>query len=157
MFFLFKTTSGKQHECKCCGSYSSTGKYIYINDTLVWQEYDDGHLYGETTEGERHLLIINAWSEEIKKEIEAKYTEVKRHQWNKDYPGNVIASTSYEWKKHKEKELLIHEEDVQQIIENCSHLPHSILLELKMIALWIENQTEEIIHIKTKQERNKEE
>lgn len=145
--FKVENIHGKWYECECCGSYSSEGIGIYVNDEMVWEKYSDGHMYGRQTEESILESVLNAWNDSRVKMIEENHTEEKRNQWNKDHPGNGIARTPESWEKYK-NEMLDYQEGVfDNVKEDCSNLPYDETLQVKMIALWIENVCGEKITI----------
>ena len=52
--------------CDCCGAYLAEGFDIYINDKHVYGYYNSGHMGGSQTEGELHVVIMDAIIYELK-------------------------------------------------------------------------------------------
>lgn len=52
--------------CDCCGAYRAEGFDIYINDKHVYGYYNRGHMGGSQTEGELHVVIMDAIIYELK-------------------------------------------------------------------------------------------
>ena len=52
--------------CDCCGAYHAEGFDIYINDKHVYGYYNSGHTGGSQTEGELHVVIMDAIIYELK-------------------------------------------------------------------------------------------
>ena len=52
--------------CDCCGAYHAEGFDIYINDKHVYGYYNSGHMGGSQTEGELHVVIMDAIIYELK-------------------------------------------------------------------------------------------
>ena len=50
----------------CCGAYRAEGFDIYINDKHVYGYYNSGHMGGSQTEGELHVVIMDAIIYELK-------------------------------------------------------------------------------------------
>jgi hypothetical protein len=145
--FKFVKISGPMYECECCGCYSATGVDIYVNDELVWRKYFDGHMGGEQTENSLLYCVTKAWNETNIGIIEAQYTEEGRHTWNKEHPGNGIARTPESWKEQKETMLEFQKDSLENVLKSCENLPYDELLQIKMIALWIESDCGEKITI----------
>lgn len=147
MIFKLIYSIGETFDCECCGSYHSEEKDIYIDNELVWRQYNDGHIHGYQTEDSLVNSVLNAWNCLQLKIIDDNYTEQSRHAWNKKYVGNSIASTAELWLDTKKSLLEIHRENLAEIKKDCDNLPYNELLQLKMIALWIENHTGEVIEV----------
>lgn len=149
--FQLLETTGKSYDCECCGCYSSSGEYIYVNDKMVWERFNDGHMYGHQTEEPLFISVIQGWNEAEIEQINANYTEEARAKWNKKHPGNAIAATPVDWLEQKQQMLKYQEMAVTEVMKNCGNLPYSEILQIKMIALWIESETGNQITITTKQ------
>ena len=52
--------------CDCCGAYHAEGFDIYINDKHAYGYYNSGHMGGSQTEGELHVVIMDAIIYELK-------------------------------------------------------------------------------------------
>lgn len=52
--------------CDCCGAYRAEGFDIYINDKHAYGYYNSGHTGGSQTEGELHVVIMDAIIYELK-------------------------------------------------------------------------------------------
>lgn len=142
---------GELQECDCCGIYSSEGTSVYVDNELVWERYSDGHLYGRQTEKSILKAIVDAWLQKSLKEIEETCTEECRLDWNKKYPGNGIARTQESWEEYKQEKIKYCLDSVNTIIENCHLLPYNEGLQVRMIALWIEDVTGEHIEVDEEQ------
>jgi hypothetical protein len=147
MIFKVETIHGKMYDCECCGCYSSEGICIYVNDTMVWEKYSDGHMYGRQTEETILDSILDKWFESNLSIIEEKHTEKARVKWNKDHPGNGIARTPESWLEYKNSQIEYIKSSKEQVVESCKVLPYSETLQVKMIALWIEEVTGEKIKV----------
>ncbi len=142
---------GKLHECDCCGIYSSEGTSVYVDNEMVWEKYSDGHMYGRQTEDSILNCVVNAWLNKNLQETEAAHTEAARHEWNKNNPGNGIARTPESWEEYKNEKVKYYNESVNTIIENCKILPYNEGLQVRMIAIWIEDVTGEKIEVEEEQ------
>jgi hypothetical protein len=147
MTFKVAKISGPMGECDCCGCYSASGYNIYFNDELIWRQYSDGHLGGDCSEESILNAVVNAWNEFNIQKIEAQFTEEKRHEWNKDHPGNGVARTVENWKEYKEQMLEFQKDAFDSVKESCSNLPYDETLQVKMICLWIESHSGEKIQV----------
>jgi hypothetical protein len=147
MYLKVTTISGPSGDCECCGFYSGSGTEIYFNDELIWRKYFDGHMGGDCPEESVLNAVINAWNQFNIATIDAKFTEEKRHQWNKEKPGNGVARTPESWKEYKEQNLGFQKESFDNVKEACENLPHDEVRQVKMIALWIEEYTGEKIQV----------
>lgn len=139
--------TGAMHECEYCGSHSSERTTIFVNDEEVWQKYDDGHMHSSISERSLVDCILEAWNKQQNSYIEQEYTETRRIAWNKRHPGNSIAATPENWLEAKDRVLGSQLEYLEQVKQDCNHLPYEIELQVKMIALWIENACGEKIVI----------
>lgn len=147
MTFKVAKISGPMEECECCGCYSASGINIYFKDNLIWRQYFDGHLGGESPEESVLNAVLNAWNEFNVSVIEAKFTEEARHKWNKDYPNNGVARTVESWKEYKEQKLEFQKNSYDDVKESCANLPYDETLQVKMITLWIESHMGEKIQV----------
>lgn len=136
--FKVEEISGKTYDCECCGCYSASGTRVYVNEEMVWEKYFDGHMAGNQTEDSILNTVLQAWYEQRVYEIEVKYNEQSRKDWDKQYPGNAVAKDLSLWNEHKEQELKFIKEELEQIKHSCENLPYDELIQVKMIALWIE-------------------
>ncbi len=141
--------SGPSGDCDCCGSYSGSGTEIHANGEVIWRKYFDGHMGGDQTEESVLNAVLNAWNEYNIQVVEAKFTEEMRHQWNKDHPGNGVARTPENWLEYKNQMLEFQKDSFDSVKENCSNLPYDELLQVRMIAIWIESSTGEKIQVLT--------
>lgn len=145
--FKHVSISGSMHHCECCGSYCASGDAIYVNDEMVWEKYFDGHMGGRQTENTLVSCVLKAWYEAKLYNLEAHYSEEGRAKWNLKNPGNYIASTVESWNERKQEDIKMLNADYEQIAKDCENLPYDELLQIKMIALWIESSTGEKIAI----------
>lgn len=146
-FFKVEKIHGKMYDCDCCGSYCSEGTNVYVNDTLVWEKYSDGHLYGRQTEENLLNCIVKEWNRINLEVIENNHTEESRLKWNKSYPGNGIARTPESWEEYKNEMLQYQDGLIENVMESCKNLPYDETLQTKMIALWIESVSGEKIEV----------
>lgn len=147
MEFKVEKIHGKTYDCECCGSYSSEGICIYVNSHMIWEKYSDGHMYGRQTEESILDSVINAWIDYNLSSLKESHTEKSRINWNKQNPGNGIARTPESWKKYCDEKVQYIEDSKKQIIENCKLLPYDEVLQLKIIAIWIEECTGQVINV----------
>ncbi len=145
--FKAEKISGPVFECECCGSYSSSGVNIYVDEELVWRQYSDGHLGGEITEDTLLNCVLEALKSKSLNDIEESFTEKAREDWNKKHPGNGIARTPESWKEYKDSNIKHVEESIERVKESCERLPYDELLQLKMIAIWVEENTGEKVDV----------
>ncbi len=145
IFFKVEKIQGKTYDCDCCGFYSSSGINIYLNEELVWEKYYDGHMAGNQTEDSILTCVVNAWNNYNLDKIEKNYTEEARNKWNEDHPGNGIARTTQSWGEYKEELINYQNKSKDKIIKSCENIPYDETLQVKMIALWIEEQSGEAI------------
>lgn len=136
--FKVEEISGKSYDCECCGCYSASGTRVYVNDEMVWEKYFDGHMGGNQTEDSLLNTVLQAWYEQTVYEIELKYSEQSRAQWKKDKPGSSVADHIDSWTEYKAPELKYLKENFDTIKKHCEELPYDELIQVKMIALWIE-------------------
>lgn len=147
--FKYVNISGPSGQCDCCGGYSGSGKAIYVNGQLAWEQYFDGHLGGRQTEGKLVDNVLRAWYEAKLYNLKSHYSEEGRAKWNADKPGNYIASTVESWNERRQADIKMHNDDFEQIAKDCENLPYDELLQMKMIALWIESVSGDPIVIDT--------
>lgn len=145
--FTFTEFSGKSHHCDCCGYYSSSGKSVFVNEELVWEEYFDGHLGGHQTPSSILYTVTNKWNDIIFQNISHKYSEQRRLDYLKEKPNNHIASSLEYWQEDKHIYINMQQNDYQQVLDSCNNLPYNEFIQLKMIALWIESVTGEKIEV----------
>lgn len=137
----------KSFDCECCGPCYPEGIFIYYNNELIWEKYSDGHYSGHETEDSIVNTILNKWRENSNAEILLASNEENRNDYNVKHPGNSIAKTPESWKDyhHSTQEYVDTMYDVFQ--EHCVHLPSNESLQVKMIALWLEEELGNKIHI----------
>jgi hypothetical protein len=138
---------GPLQDCECCGSYHATGISVYVENQEVWFRYSDGHMDGDESEHSLVDGVLDTWYDVTVQRIENNYTEAKRHEWNANYPGNTIAATPESWKNELDDHIEMFNSDFDEVKKECWNMPHSIVLACKMIALWIENFTSEVIDV----------
>lgn len=129
---------GSLQECECCGTYSAEGIFVLADENLIWKKYSDGHMYGEQTEESILDSILNCWEEIQLNKINKESTEEARIDWNVKHPGNGIARTEESWKQYNQEKVDYLKETLSRVRESCDKLPYSEVLEVKMIALWLE-------------------
>jgi hypothetical protein len=144
-------------DCECCGYCTPEGISISVNDEEVWYQYTDNHMSGSQTEEPVGDCLIAGWEKVSRAAIEASYTEESRLAWNITYPGNSVASSPESWTNEKKEALERFEVDLAEVKENTSMLPYQIALQAKMIALWIESITGEVIDVVIDYERHADE
>lgn len=80
-------------DCDCCGAYQAEGFDIYINDNLVYGYYNSGHTGGSQTEGELHVVLMDAIISEFKQN-EPNYAEYFSEELEdikkKEFPYNPL-------------------------------------------------------------------
>lgn len=145
--FKYTKISGPLYDCECCGSYSAEGKEIYVNGELVWRKYFDGHLGGDQTEDSILNCVTKKWHENNIKAVQEQHSEDARDAWNKKYPGNGVARTVESWAEKSNDIIDFHNDCLENILESCKNLPYDELLQIKMIAIWIESRSGERIEI----------
>ncbi len=129
---------GSLQECECCGTYSAEGFFVFADDNLIWKKYSDGHMYGEQTEESILDSILNYWEEDELNKIKKESTEEARIDWNVKHPGNGIARSEESWKQYNQEKIDYLKETLSRVRESCDKLPYNEVLEVKMIALWLE-------------------
>lgn len=138
------TLSTIEHEpygCECCGSCYPTELNISFNEDIIWSSYFDGHMDGSTTELTILESFLNAFHNYLINDVNLKFTEEKRHEWNKEYYGNSIAANPENWNEEKKTHLQIISDSINNIRTDCDNLPTNHYLQLKMIAIWVESDT----------------
>lgn len=139
--------SEEEYECDNCGTCYPEGMFIEFNDEKICETHTDGHFSGFFTEKTILDAILDKWHEiEFKKHQESA-TEEKRIEWNKNHPGNGIARTEESWKEYKNRQLSFLDQNLKNIKSNCENLPYDEILQVKMIALWIENEIREKVNV----------
>ena len=137
----------KSFDCECCGICHPEGLSIYYNDELIWEKYSDDHYSSHQTEDSILNTILNKWQENSHAEILLASSEEKRNNYNLTSPGNSIAKTPESWAEYHNstKEYINTMYDIFQ--EHCTHLPSNESLQVKMIALWLEEELDHKIPI----------
>jgi hypothetical protein len=134
-FKYIELTDAIGGECECCGSYYwGSGKQVYVNDRLVWEHTSDGHMGGGfTTEGSMIDAVIAEWYAVLLKTVDQRYPE----------------ETGQEGKADKESDYIDCQESVVNIVDRCTpeNMPFAEFLQLKMIALWIEDTSREVVEV----------
>lgn len=138
MIFKVEKMLGSLHECECCGMYSADGVFIFANDVLIWKKYSDGHMYGTQTENSILSVMLDSWKENNLEKIDVEFSEEARIDWNKRYPGNGVARTKESWSEYKKEKEEYIDGVVENVIKCCQQLPYDETLQIKMIALWLE-------------------
>lgn len=146
---------GETLYCEDCGHYALEEFKIFLNNELIWEMSRDGHLHAFQTEKSILNCFLDKALEIQTYAIETQYSEQGRLDWNKKHPGNGIADTVEHWQQEKETALDYLRDSIHNIFDNCvkdgeDNLPHDPILQLKMIALWYENEFEETITIHSK-------
>lgn len=146
---------GETAYCEDCGHYVLEEFKIFLNSELIWEMSHDGHLHAFQTEKSILDCFLDKALEIQIYAIETQYSEQGRLDWNNQCPGNGIADTVENWQQGKEATLTSLKNSIENVRESCMkdgeiHLPHDHLLQLKMIALWYENEFEEPITINSK-------
>jgi hypothetical protein len=144
-------------DCECCGSCTPEGISVSVNDVEVWEQYTDNHMSGSRTEAPVSDCLIAGWEQVSRAAIDAHYTEQSRVAWNTKYPGNSVAASPESWAGEKRYAIERFEVDLNEVKESCNQLPYQIELQAKMIALWIESTTGEVIDVVIDYERHADE
>jgi hypothetical protein len=129
---------GSLKECDCCGSYSAEGIFVLADKNIIWKKYSDGHMYGEQTEESILDSILTYWEEIQLNQINKESTEEARVDWNLNHPGNGIARTEESWKQYNQEKIDYLKESLSRVRESCKNLPYNEVLQVKMVALWLE-------------------
>lgn len=146
-------TTGEPFECDDCGTCYPEGMYICVDDVVVWEKSTDGHYSGHQTENSISECILNHIKDTYLAMTDNHFTEDARLQWNKNHPGNAVASSPESWLEYKQESIAILENSLERLTENCKILPYTEHLQVKMIALWLEEEFGEKIQIIEKKER----
>lgn len=146
-------TYDEPFECEDCGSCYPEGLYVEYNGEVIWEKFSDGHLSGHQTEDSIVNTILNKWYVINEMIIHNNYTEQKRNEWNKNHPGNGVASTTESWSEYKKSSIDYLSETLESLKTNCENLPYNETLQVKMIALWLEADTEEVFDIEVDSEK----
>lgn len=126
--------------------YDIIGKKVYVNGYLVWS------FYKEKNETPHQLVrvVLNQWNDIMIEDINDSYQEKFRIEWKKTHPRDSISISSQNWLDQKKKLLDTQKEYLNSIWQHCQQLPQDELLQLKMIALWIESHNEQYIEVTQK-------
>lgn len=151
--FKIVNTTGEPFECEDCGVCYPEGVYISVDDLVVWEKSTDGHYSGYQTEESISECILNHIKATSLELIESGFTEDARLQWNKTHPGNAVASSPESWLEYKQETIEILEDSLERLTENCKILPYAEHLQVKMIALWLEEEFGEKIQVFEENER----
>lgn len=146
-------TTGEPFECDDCGTCYPEGVYVCVDDVVVWEKSTDGHYSGYQTEESISECILNYIKKTSLELIDNGFTEEARFQWNKNYPGNAVASTPENWLEYKRESISILESSCERLTENCQILPYAEHLQVKMIALWLEEEFGDKVQIIEEEER----
>lgn len=135
--------SGDIMDCESCGWHNEETYLVYLDDVLIYKYYTDNHLHIEVfpdTDLEIWELLLNAIEDKLIEGAESEYSEQRRIEWNKEYPGNYVASTPESWLKNKEDRLSYLYEDIQKVGDILSeNAPSSGHLQIKLLLLWLED------------------
>jgi hypothetical protein len=145
------------YDCECCGYSYPEGTSIFVDEIEIWEKYTDGHLHGNMTEAPIVDCLLTAWYASRLASIEAEYTEEKRHDWNRQYVGNSIARTPESWLGDKLNMISCLDEYLLEVKSNCTNLPYDEVLQVKMIALWIQSACGETIEVLVEEEHHNDE
>lgn len=137
--FKMVHTHGESYECDDCGTCYPEETQIFVDDTLVWERATDGHYSGHQTEKSLLDCVLDCFYDSKVAAIEANKTEYEREQWNKKHPGNAVATTTLSWKKYHDEQISFITDEKECVKECCANLPSEEFLQLRMIALWIED------------------
>lgn len=140
-------TSEEPFDCECCGTCYPQGLYIEFNGETVWEKYSDGHYSGHVTENSIVNSILDKWHADMLAIHENTITEKMRLEWDKAYPTSSVAKTREGWLEHQNEYFSFVINGIENIKENCKNLPYDATLQAKMIALWFESETGEVIDI----------
>jgi hydroxymethylpyrimidine pyrophosphatase-like HAD family hydrolase len=126
--------------CDDCGTCFPEGLTIDYNGSCIWKKYSDGHLHHEQTEKSILDSILDTLKQEYIQSIEENFTENKRLEWSQKHIGSHVSSTQEAWAEYKKSQTEYIEKSFQNIYDNCKNLPYDEALQVKMIALWVENE-----------------
>jgi NTP pyrophosphatase (non-canonical NTP hydrolase) len=147
-------TYDEPFDCEDCGTCYPEGLYIEFNGVVVWEKFSDGHYSGYQTEDSILNAMLNKWYQDKLIQYEYIKSEEQRLDWNKMYPGNIIAKTPESWIKYQNENFSYVQQIMDNIKNNCKNLPDEIL-QVKMIALWFESETGESFEVKVVEEKYK--
>lgn len=145
-------TYSEPFDCEDCGTCYPEGLYVEYEGVVIWEKFSDGHYSGHQTEDSIPNTILNKWYGDNQNIIELNHSEEKRHDWNKNHPGNGIARTTESWKEYKNSQFKYLQETFNNMKKHFENLPYDDILQIKMIALWLESETEEVFNIKVDSE-----
>lgn len=148
-------TYDEPFDCEDCGTCYPEGLYVEYNHVVVWEKFSDGHYSGHQTEESILDCILGKWYNDLVIVNEENKTEEKRLEWNKQHPGNAIAKTKESWQEYHNESFEYVKGSLESIRKNCENLPYEEELQVKMIALWIQNDTGEEIEIQSLTEKIK--
>lgn len=148
-------TYDEPFDCEDCGTCYPEGLYIEYDDVVVWEKSSDGHYSGYQTEESILDCIMNKWYNDLLIMHEENKSEEKRMEWNRNYPGNAIATTKESWQEYHNESFEYVKDSLETIKKNCENLPYDEELQVKMIALWIQDDTGEEIEIQSFTEKMK--
>lgn len=148
------TTHGDPFDCEDCGTCYPEGLYIQYNNDVIWEKYADGHTSGNMSEDTIVNTILNKWYENAQEKINASHTEEKRIEWNKKNPGNAVARTTQSWLEDKEYNMSFMHTSFENLKRDCDNLPYNEARQVKMIALWLEEESGEEFLIEVDSEKH---
>lgn len=148
-------TYGEPFDCEDCGTCHPEGLYVAYDGVVVWEKFSDGHYSGHQTEMSILNAILEKWYNDMQSLHEVEKSEQNRLHWNRNHPGNAVARTPESWKEHQNECFSFITESVANIKENCENLPYNETLQVKMIALWFEEETGQVFNIEVDTEEYK--
>ena len=153
LHFKVVKTYDEPFDCEDCGTCYPEGLYVEYNSVVVWEKYSDGHYSGNQTEDTILNTILAKYVADCNEELDLQLSEEKRHEWNKNYQGNAIARTPESWREYHESNRAYITDTEESIKEDCQNLPYDEVLQVKMIALWIESATGQAVSIEVTEEK----
>lgn len=134
-------------DCECCGTCYPEGLIIKYNGIVIWEKFSDGHYSGHQTQESILNTIVDKWTSDALEKVTLESSEDSRHKWNEQHPGNAIALTPDSWAQYHSHAKSYYLDSAQIIKENCQKLPYDDILQVKMIALWLEEQSSTIVEV----------
>lgn len=153
LHFKVVKTYDEPFDCEDCGTCYPEGLYVQYNGVVVWEKYSDGHYSGNQTEDTILNTILAKYVSDCNEELDLQLSEEKRHEWNKNHQGNAIARTPESWREYHESNRAYITDTEESIKEDCQNLPYDEVLQVKMIALWIESATGQAVSIEVTEEK----
>ena len=138
-------TQEEPYDCDCCGTCYPVGLIIQYNGETVWERQFDGHMGGFQTESSILDALISAWVQDQEAQQDAAASEENRLKWNETHPGNAIASSPEQWAAFHNERKPMFESNIKNLRYSCQVLPQDETRQVKMIALWFEEELGESV------------